>query len=249
MKLITLVLFITAIIIAYLICGKTEFFTPNPYMIFWKPPADDGGVPITSYDWQICSDEKCATVVDTGNVTATNALTTLLDWNKNYFIQIRANNMFGNGGWTTANVSTGDGVASISVASNFDATGKIITPLSVGPSQNIAIWTSVADISDASANLNANALVTVNRAGTNVIIERVPMYAGTKQGANYIFAGNFAAQGIPLPAIQSNDKVTAVVMVWDEKGTVQTESSFSYTVTQSVPSNVGMISLEYQKAT
>lgn len=245
MKLITLICIFVAIVIACLFCRHTEFFTPNNYTVSWTAPSDDGGEPITSYDWQICSDDTCHTVITNGTVPTTSFDTGALDWNTTYTVQVRANNMFGPGIWTSAKISTGDGVAAISIASAFDASGKIVTPLSVGPGQNIAIWTTLTNGSQTPNDFNASALVYINRGFNTILTVRVPMYPGAMQGALDTFEGDFATQGITLPAIQANDKVTAIVMVWDNKGNVQTESSFEFTVTQTTPSNVTGISLTY----
>jgi len=259
MKFFTLCCIILSILIlAYLFCGKFKeaFGTPNPYIISWSVPGDDGGDPDMSYDWKICSDAGCATVIDSGtNIPAlttstpipasTYATTSKLDWNTTYYIQVRANNMFGSGVWTTATLSTGDGVAAISIASSFDSNGKPVVPLSVGPAQNIAVWTTLINGSVDPNTSNASALITIVRGGATVLTQRLPLSATGLLNKIDTFHGDFESANISLPAIENGDKVTAVVLVWDSNGNVQTESSAEFTVSQTVPGNVSGIALTY----
>lgn len=253
MKVITLIAILALIfVLAYGFCGKLELFTPNAYIISWQKPTDNGGDQnCCNYEWQVCSDADCKTIVDSGKAGGTaniiTAQTTKLDWNTKYNIQVRASNRFGPGDWVSASLSTGDGVlSSIRFAVAFDKDGNIITPISEG-SRNISIWTAMNQGVVSPNDLNASALVTVKRGANMVLQQRLNLLGTYDQTDKWdVFTGDFASQNLAPFTFQTGDILSATIMVWDQKGNVITEGLGDMTVTIGAPGNVTGITLSYE---
>lgn len=229
--------------------------TPNPYLISWQKPTDPGGDPnCCNYDWQVCSDADCKTIVDSGqegggtwSPSIISAQTTKLEWNTKYTIQVRALNKFGPGEWVSASLSTGDGVlSSIRLAVAFDSNGNTVTPITEG-SRNISIWTIMNQGAASPNDLNSSALVTVKR-GDNIVLQQRLGLTGTYDQTEKwdVFTGDFASQNLPPFTFQTQDIVSATIMVWDQKGNVVTEGSEGITVTIGAPGNITGITLSYE---
>ena len=80
--------------------------TPNQLSVFWEPPADDGGAPVTHYDLRHIrsdatdkSDDNWTQVDDLASDP--NTITGLTS-DVNYRVQVRAANRAGDGPWSTA---------------------------------------------------------------------------------------------------------------------------------------------------
>jgi hypothetical protein len=264
MELLSLVSILALIfVLACFFCKRLEAFTPNPYLISWQKPTDDGGdSTCCGYDWQINDGAIDSGSVPTGTNQTMTVQTTKLDWNTTYKISVRAINMFGPGDWTVANLSTGDGVlSSIKIASAIDINGNITKPISVG-SDNISIrcqmTLTAAGVAAMPGPFLASALVVVNRlvalgpATTVVLNQRLNLANGSSAGQNgggalLTFWDDFASELLPPFTFATGDVLTATIIVWDSKtGNVATESSADTTVTQGVPSNVSGITLSYQ---
>ena len=85
----------------------------NHVTITWDPPADDGGAPVTAYEYEVavpCEDDpntdenesetNCGfTEDDIRETTGTSARITGLNTDGNYFFQVRAVNLVGKGEW------------------------------------------------------------------------------------------------------------------------------------------------------
>lgn len=248
MKLSTLLCLILILVAMYLfVSTKLEFFTPNPYLISWQKPIDDGGDEnCCGYDWQI-NDGK----IDSGSVPSSNTpiitvQTKKLDWDTKYKISVRAINMFGPGEWTTTELSTGNGVInSIVIASLIDNNdGTIINPIASGV-QNVKIWTSLDKGSISPNTLQASALMVIKRDNAIILQNRVDLtnsYDSTKK------IDLFIGETDPIE-LKIGDVIDSTIIVWDPFGTetIITEASQSVTVNRSPPNNVSGISLTYAR--
>lgn len=254
MKLTTLLVIVVSILVlTYIYCGKLEFFTPNPYNISWQKPSDNGGDGnCCNYEWQVCSDSDCKTIVDSGKANGQGNIITVqtskLDWNTAYTISVRASNMFGPGEWTSSTLSTGDGVlSSIRFAVTFDQDGNITAPLSAG-SRNISIWSSMDQGAVSPNDLNASALVVVKRGKDNVLQQRLNLLGSYDKTNKWdVFSGDFASQNMAPFTFAIGDIISATIMVWDQKGNVITEGTGSMTITLGTPGSVSGITLSYDR--
>ena len=264
MELLNLVIILAVIfVLACFFCKKLEMFTPSPYLISWQRPLDDGGdITCCGYEWKVNDGAVDSGSVPTGTGQTITVQTTKLDWNTKYDISVRAINIFGPGEWTTAKLSTGDGVlSSIKIASSIDATGNITKPVSVG-SQNISIRCQVALTATGVAlggPFVASALVVVKRlagSGSTVALQQRLNLSNSSSvdqsggGAILTYWNDFASALLPPFTFELGDVLTATIMAWDNKtGEVLSEASADMTVTQSAPNNVSDISLSYKHAT
>lgn len=247
MKLLTLVAILVLIFVGYLIFYKTlDFFTPSPYVLSWIAPSNNGGDPnCCGYDWQICSDEKCTNVVDSGTTKSTSVETTKLSWATTYTVQVRATNISGPGEWTSASLTTGDGtVSSIVIGSKISSAGVIQTPLSAGPSQNIAVWTSLSKGSVSPNTLQGYAQLTITRGG----VAQPPLVIQLSSkvlGEIDIFQGDLISANWSSVVLNQGDTVTADISIFTSTNEIVTEATASTTVTTTVPGNVTGLSLVY----
>jgi hypothetical protein len=175
MRLLTLLLFILFAIAAFLLfCkgGFTEMLTPSPYVISWEAPGYSGGdSSCCSYEWQICSDENCTTIVDSGKVAKGEPLTastTKLDWQNTYYVWTRAINSVEPGEWTKLTFQTGDGVIenvviAEEVTASANGVGVVGFPLTIA-SKKITIWSKLSGGANKTPNTYVGtAFVTINR--------------------------------------------------------------------------------------
>lgn len=234
MKLVNLLIIILAILVAYyLMCHMREKFTPGDYVLSWTSPTDNGGDPTCcSYDWQICSDEKCTNIVDSGTVSKTNASTTKLDWDTTYTVMVRAVNKFGKSGWATASLSTSPySVGKVVMAQSLDASGGILTPFEPGKN-TISVYAelNIGDDQSPIASYNCRAYLTVNRNGTVVYSSNFALAynGGTKIQSPLGFMG--FPEGNPAVDMEMNDVVSVDVLFGNAKNQQYTESVASTTV-------------------
>lgn len=248
MKLLTLVLILLLVLLAaYMLCGSSlDFFTPSPYILSWQPPTDNGGDPgCCGYDWQICGDNACATIVDSGSTRATSIQTTKLDWATTYNVWVRATNVSGQGPWTKAVLSTGDGVvSSVAIGASLTPTGPPLPALSAGPGKNIAVWTSLSKGSVLPNTLKGSAKITITRSGVTQPAMLIPLESSVT-GTVDVFDGDLSSSGVPLVTLLKGDVVTADVLIFTSGGEIVTEATSSVTITTMVPGSVTGLSLTY----
>lgn len=247
MKLLTLLAILVVILVFYLLFYKTlDYFTPNPYVLSWNAPTNNGGDPnCCGYDWQICTDATCKTIVDSGTTTKTSAETTKLSWATSYTVQVRATNVAGSGAWTSANLSTGDGtVSSVAIGSAISEDGIVTSPLSAGPAQNIAVWTSLSAGSVSPNTLVGYAQIIITRGGKAQPAIVMELVSGNK-GAVNTFEGDILSANGQTVLINQGDVITVVVSIFTSAQQIVTEATASVTVTTTVPGNPTGLALTY----
>lgn len=252
MKLSIILIFLVIFILLFFIVSSKDYFTPNPYIISWQAPSNNGGDPkCCEYDWQICSDVLCRNVIDNGHIDfgkPLSAQTTKLDWATTYNVWVRASNTAGLGDWTKVQLSTGDGVvSSISIGEEINSDGTVKIPLSASGGINVAVWTSLEKGSVNPNDLVALCDISATRAGTSLFKHIISLESSTLGNVD-VFKGDFATAKIPLIAFQKGDIVSANVYIADSKGNVVTEATQSTTVTKSTPGGVSGITLRYSMA-
>lgn len=262
MQLLTLLLFVLFAVFVFLIfCkgGFTEMLTPNPYVISWEAPTYSGGdSSCCSYEWQICSDETCLTIVDSGKVAKGEPLTastTKLDWQNTYHAWVRANNSAGLGEWTKLTFKTGDGVIDeVVIAEEINPDGTISIPLTTA-STKISIWSKLsgAPLTNPNAYLGIS-YVTINRlvgtgpTRTQVRKFSVPLTAGllpnTGTATSNIFYGTYSM--VYSDSLQTNDSVDIDIYI-SQVGTPPevTETTSTFAVIVVAPGSVTSLKTNY----
>lgn len=251
MELYTLISIIALILVAIYIFDKNlEFFTPNPYLISWQRPIEDGGDEnCCGYDWQINDGQIDSGSVPSGTTPVITVQTGKLDWNTKYKISVRAINLFGPGEWTTAELSTGNGVInSIVMAALIDnSDGTIINPVAAD-NPVVSIWTSLDKGSIIPNTLQASALLVFKRENVDIYQQRIDLVSQSDSTNKVdIFTGEIVGINLKI-----DDVITSTIIVWNPAApegteTIVTEASQSVTVNRGPPSNVSGISLTYAR--
>lgn len=253
MKLSTILLIVGVILLLFLLLGPSrDWFTgtPNPYKISWQAPANNGGDPkCCSYDWQICNDAACTSIVDSGTTSELSVETKKLNWTTTYNIWVRASNISGKGDWTKAELSTGDGtVKSIVLGEKIDnSSGQLIKELSASVPINVMVWASLDKGSVDPNTLVGTATVTAVRSETQLFSHVIPLKSST-MGNTSTFYADFASASPTIPPVvfQKGDIIYADVYIADNKGNVVTEHvSNQIPITKTVPGGVSGITLTY----
>ena len=222
-------------------------FVSGKYVIQWKAPSNNGGdSSCCGYDWQVCTldDKTCSKPVDSGSVKAGSPLkayTSKVDWGVTYNVMVRANNKYGDGPWSTAQLKAGGGVfQTIVMAEKIGQSGNIIIPAS-STSKNLMIWASISPgQSKGAGNLAATATLTQIRNGKNVDRVIGVMTSGTYNGQD-TFVSDFETLDII-----DGDIFDVYIYVVDSTKQPFTDGEASITVTGSVPGAVGGITFSYE---
>jgi hypothetical protein len=243
MKVKVLVAILILIVLGYFLFMKyTEEFTPSPYVISWQAPS---GCTDCSYDWKICSDDSCNTIIDQGNTKELHTQTSKLDFANTYSIQVRANNKYGSGEWTKGTFSTGNGVLSaISIGSFIDNDGQFVKPILAGQPSDLMIWTTLT--TTLTVPITLEALITVTKDDklvTKWIIYMLETPTKDKKSLGYF--GSLTGSKYDTYTFDTGDVINVDITAWDANGNVVSEITGTTTVSQSGPGTVSSLKFGY----
>lgn len=255
MKLLVLLVILVVIVLIYsMYCGTIEFLTPSPYVISWSAPAMTGGngSNCCTYDWQVCADTACKTIIDSGTTASnvTSASTTKLDWGQTYTVQVRANNKYGPGAWSQSSLTTGNGTLSqVTIGGTVTPSGTVVWPLSAGSS--IGFYTILNSGFTPGERLNGSVWATITRGSTVYTIcpegaappcSQIPMVSSS-DGSFFV---NIGTDSLPVAATMIGDIVNVDILITtSDYKTVISEITATATVSGSVPGTVTSISISY----
>ena len=184
----------------------------------WTAPADDGGSPITGYEYRTI-DLEGQTAVPTGSTSRSHIVDTVVALNGGYAIRVRAVNAAGSGDWS--NVVSGQlGPASVQIV------GRLTTTVTIEGAD--AMFTLIASKPALSSSKPLNVSVSVSESGD--------MVASADEGAQTVsFALDETTAVLLVPTaddgVAEDDSAVTVAIQTDADYTVGASSSGTVTVT------------------
>lgn len=195
------------------------------YLISWKPPASDGGIPEITYNVTI-KDSTGKTVDSKTGITTTQYRFSDGKWNQKYDLSVTASNSAGTGPAATGTLSSGPGPKGVQVTGIEEATGG---GLKVGGP--VSVWVYFTTV----AGITANDIVT----GTEVVYtsgqtkKNLTPYGTTFNGSSGNYSIIFAEPA--TTNFRAGDTVDATIAVKTPYG-IEKSAKFRATVAGSSPS-------------